>query len=85
MEGEDLTIVSSGSEVSIALEAACKLKAEGIKARIVSLPCWSVFDKQDKEYKLSVLKSGAPILSLEALSVCEQDGIDEQAHPQAYF
>lgn len=80
-----MTIVSSGSEVSIALEAACKLKAEGIKARIVSLPCWSVFDKQDKEYKLSVLKSGAPILSLEALSVCEQGGIDEQAHPQAYF
>ncbi|KIM60631.1 hypothetical protein SCLCIDRAFT_1216686 [Scleroderma citrinum Foug A] len=67
VEGEDLTIVSSGSEVSIALEAASKLKAEGVKARIVSLPCWSVFDRQDKEYQLSVLRSGAPILSLEAL------------------
>ncbi|KAF8136274.1 transketolase [Boletus edulis] len=65
---EDLTIVSSGSEVAIALEAASKLKQEGFKVRIVSLPCWSVFDKQDKEYKLSVLRSGAPILSLEALS-----------------
>ena len=65
---EDLTIVSSGSEVSIALEAASKLKNEGFKVRIVSLPCWSVFDKQDKEYRLSVLRSGAPILSLEALS-----------------
>jgi transketolase len=68
-ENEDLTIVSCGSEVSIALEAAEKLKGEGIKTRIVSLPCWLVFDQQDEEYRLSVLRSGAPILSLEALSV----------------
>jgi transketolase len=68
-ENEDLTIVSCGSEVSIAVEAARKLKAEGIKTRIVSLPCWLVFDQQDEEYRLGVLRSGAPILSLEALSV----------------
>jgi transketolase len=68
-ENEDLTIVSSGSEVSIAVEAAGKLKLEGIKTRIVSLPCWLVFDQQNPEYRLSVLRSGAPILSLEALSV----------------
>ena len=66
---EDLTIVSSGSEVCIAYEAASKLKAEGIKTRIVSLPCWLTFDQQDEAYRLSVLRSGAPILSLEALSV----------------
>ena len=66
---EDLTIVSTGSEVSIALEAAGKLKAQGIKTRVVSLPCWLVFDQQPEEYRLSVLRSGAPILSLEALSV----------------
>jgi transketolase len=66
---EDLTIVSTGSEVAIALEAASKLRNEGIKARIVSLPCWLVFDQQDEPYRLSVLRSGAPILSLEALSV----------------
>ncbi|KAG8217436.1 transketolase [Butyriboletus roseoflavus] len=65
---EDLTIVSSGSEVPIALEAASMLKNEGFRVRVVSLPCWSRFDKQDKEYRLSVLRSGAPILSLEALS-----------------
>ncbi|EIW60597.1 transketolase [Trametes versicolor FP-101664 SS1] len=67
-EGEDLTIVSSGSEVSIALEAAQKLIAEGVKTRVVSLPCWSIFDLQPAEYKLSVLRSGAPILAVEALS-----------------
>lgn len=66
---EDLTIVSTGSEVCIALEAATKLRAEGIKTRLVSLPCWFVFDQQDEAYRLSVLRSGAPILSLEALSV----------------
>ncbi|KAI0312738.1 transketolase [Amylostereum chailletii] len=67
-EKEDLTIVSTGSEVSIALEAAGKLNAQGIKTRVVSLPCWLVFDQQSEEYRLSVLRSGAPILSLEALS-----------------
>ena len=66
---EKLTIVASGSEVSIALEAASTLKAEGITTRVVSLPCWSVFDAQPQDYKLSVLRSGAPILSVEALSV----------------
>ena len=67
---EDLTIVSTGSEVSIALEAVKKLKEQGIKTRVVSLPCWLVFDQQPLEYRLSVLRSGAPILSLEASSVC---------------
>jgi len=68
-ENEHLTIVATGSEVSIALEAASKLRALGIRARIVSLPCWLVFDQQPQEYRLRVLRSGAPILSLEALSV----------------
>lgn len=69
--GEDLTLVATGSEVSIALEAAAKLNGEGIKARVVSLPCWSIFDQQPQEYRLSVLRSGAPILSVEAYSVSE--------------
>jgi transketolase len=68
-ESEHLTIVATGSEVSIALEAASKLRAQGIRVRIVSLPCWLVFDQQPQEYRLRVLRSGAPILSLEALSV----------------
>ncbi|KJA27448.1 hypothetical protein HYPSUDRAFT_83775 [Hypholoma sublateritium FD-334 SS-4] len=78
-ENEDLTIVSTGSEVSIALEAANKLKAQGIKTRIVSLPCWLTFDQQDEEYRLSVLRSGAPILSLEALSTI---GWEKYSHEQ---
>ncbi|KAJ7134956.1 transketolase [Mycena crocata] len=77
--GEDLTIVSCGSEVSIAVEAAAKLKEQGIKTRVVSLPCWLVFDQQDPEYRLSVLRSGAPILSLEALSTL---GWEKYSHEQ---
>lgn len=69
VEGEDLTIVSCGSEVAISLEAAAKLKAEGIKTRVVSLPSCSVFDRQEESYRLSVLRSGAPIMSVEALTV----------------
>jgi transketolase len=68
---EDLTIVSTGSEVSIAVEAAGLLQKEGIKTRVVSLPSWEVFDAQGVEYRLSVLRSGAPILSFEALTVRE--------------
>ncbi|KAK7693210.1 hypothetical protein QCA50_002776 [Cerrena zonata] len=79
VEGEDLTIVSSGSEVSIALEAASKLTAEGIKVRLVSLPCWSIFDAQPEAYRLSVLRSGAPILSVEALSTL---GWQKYSHEQ---
>jgi transketolase len=74
-ENEHLTIVATGSEVSIALEAASKLRTQGIKARIVSLPCWLVFDQQPQEYRLRVLRSGAPILSLEALSVRDRFGV----------
>ncbi|KAJ7046571.1 transketolase [Mycena alexandri] len=78
-QNEDLTIVSSGSEVSIAVEAAKKLNEQGIKTRVVSLPCWLVFDQQDQEYRLSVLRSGAPILSLEALSTL---GWERYSHEQ---
>jgi transketolase len=66
---EDLTIVSTGSEVSIVVDAAGRLEKEGFKVRVVSLPAWEVFDAQDQEYRLSVLRSGAPILSVEAYSV----------------
>ncbi|KAI0085477.1 transketolase [Irpex rosettiformis] len=66
VEKEDLTFVSTGSEVSIVLEAAQKLTQEGLRVRVVSLPSWEVFDRQPQEYRLSVLRSGAPILSVEA-------------------
>jgi len=63
-----ITIASTGSEVGIAVDAAKELREKhGVTARIVSMPCWEVFDVQSREYKLSVLKDGVPILSVEAL------------------
>ncbi|WVW78621.1 transketolase [Kwoniella bestiolae CBS 10118] len=68
VENADVTLVSTGSEVPLCLEAVNQLKSKGIKARLVSLPCFEVFETQSREYKLSVLPSGAPILSVEAYS-----------------
>jgi transketolase len=51
----DVILIGTGSEVSLCVEAYEKLVAEGIKARVVSLPSWDVFEKQSKEYRESVL------------------------------
>lgn len=60
-------LMATGSEVSIAYEAYQKLIAEGIKARLVSLPCWELFEKQDAAYRESVLPAAVKArVSLEA-------------------
>lgn len=51
----DVILIGTGSELPIALEAYETLTAEGIKARLVSLPSWELFDEQDAEYRNSVL------------------------------
>jgi transketolase len=53
----DVIIIATGSEVGISVDAAEKLAAEGIAARVVSMPSTSVFEKQDAEYKEAVLPS----------------------------
>ena len=53
----DVILLASGSEVQPCMEAQKLLKAENIKARVVSVPCMELFDKQDKKYKESVLPS----------------------------
>ncbi|SGZ39217.1 probable Transketolase [Hanseniaspora guilliermondii] len=63
-----ITIVSTGSEVGIVVDAVKNLAEAGIPARIVSLPDFNTFDKQSKEYKLEVFPDGAPVLSVEVLS-----------------
>lgn len=64
----DITLVSTGSEVALCVETVAKLAEKNIKARVVSMPCFLVFDKQDKAYRESVLPSGHPILSVEVYS-----------------
>jgi transketolase len=51
----DVLLLATGSEVSVALGAYEKLTAEGIKARVVNMPCWELFEKQSKEYRDSVI------------------------------
>jgi len=51
----DIILIGTGSEVSLVLDAAKQLKEKGVKARVVSMPCWELFNDQDAEYKDKVL------------------------------
>ena len=51
----DVVLIASGSEVSVALDAYEKLAAEGVAARVVSMPSWDLFEKQSQSYKDEVL------------------------------
>jgi transketolase len=51
----DIILLATGSEVQLILGAQEELEKEGIKARVVSMPSWELFDKQEKEYRHSVL------------------------------
>jgi transketolase len=51
----DVILLATGSEISLCVEAFEQLTAEGIKARVVSMPCWEWFDEQDAAYRESVL------------------------------
>ncbi|ETN41996.1 transketolase [Cyphellophora europaea CBS 101466] len=75
----DITLVSTGSEVGICVEALKQLSDAGIKARIVSMPCVELFDAQPKEYQLKVLPDGKPILSVEVMSTL---GWEKYSHEQ---
>ncbi len=61
----DVTLLATGSEVMLAVEAADKLAAEGIKAAVVSMPCWELFKKQPAAVRAEVLGS-APRVGVEA-------------------
>lgn len=59
-------LVATGSEVQHCLKAAEALEAEGVFARVVSMPSWFLFEEQDSAYQNSVLPKGTPTLSVEA-------------------
>lgn len=61
-----LVLVGTGSEVQWCYEAAKILESEGISTRVVSMPSWFLFEKQDASYKSSVLPKGVPTLAVEA-------------------
>ncbi len=51
----DVILIGTGSEVQLCVGAYEKLTAEGVKARVVSMPCWELFEKQSAEYRAEVL------------------------------
>ncbi|HLY89925.1 MAG TPA: transketolase [Acetobacteraceae bacterium] len=59
------TLIATGSEVSIAMDARAALAAEGVNVAVVSLPCWELFEVQDEAYRMQVL-GGAPRFGIEA-------------------
>ncbi len=61
-----VALIGTGSEVSLCLEAATKLAAEGIEARVVSMPCWDTFDSQPPSVQDQVLPPELPTVSVEA-------------------
>ncbi len=61
----DVTILATGSEVSLAMESQNILSKQGIKAAVVSMPCLSLFDVQEKTYRQEVLGT-APRVAVEA-------------------
>jgi transketolase len=59
-------ILATGSEVQLAMGAQLRLAAEGVRARVVSMPSTSVFDRQDAAYRDAVLPRGVPRVAIEA-------------------
>jgi transketolase len=64
-EARDVTLLATGSEVSLAMEARAQLKEQGVNAAVVSMPCWALFEEQDAEYRAFVLGT-APRVAVEA-------------------
>jgi len=65
----EVTLIASGSEVQIAVEASNKLKDLNINSKVVSMPCQELFDKQSKEYKEKILEENSVKISIEASSI----------------
>jgi len=81
-EGEgapDLILIASGSEVGPTVEAAKALSSDGIRTRVVSMPCQDSFVEQSEEYRRSVLLGNIPTLSIEASS---ENGWHRFSHAQ---
>jgi transketolase len=65
----DIILIGTGSEVNLCVESAAKLRAEGKKVRVISMPSWELFDAQSPEYRESILpKAVTKRLAVEAAS-----------------
>jgi len=65
----EITLIASGSEVQIAIDAQKKLKNINISSKVVSMPCQELFDKQSKEYREKIIDKESIKISIEAGSI----------------
>lgn len=65
----EFTLLASGSEVSLCLESAARLEAQGKKVSVISMPCYELFEKQDEAYKKRLLQG--KVIGVEAASANE--------------
>lgn len=61
-----VTLLATGSEVTLALRAREALQEQGIATAVVSMPCWELFDVQEEQYRMSVLRPGSVRVAIEA-------------------
>ena len=61
-----MTLFASGTEVAIAMAARDELQAEGIGTRVVSTPCWELFDSQPLSYRLETIGGSPARIAIEA-------------------
>ena len=59
-------IIATGTETALALQAQAELAREGISTRVVSMPCTTLFDRQDEDYRADVLRPALPAVAIEA-------------------
>jgi transketolase len=70
-EDANFTLMASGSELMPCLQAACFLEDMGIRANVVSVPCFDLFNEQDDAYKAEVIDANTKVLAVEAATATE--------------
>lgn len=73
--GNDITLIATGSEVELAINTAAKLAEQGIDAQVVSMPCYDVYRLQDKDYQAATIPTQQPRVVIEAGSTLIWEGL----------
>jgi transketolase len=79
----EVLLLGSGSEVGICLAAHDQLSAEGIASRVISMPCWELFDEQDQQYRDQVLPPG--VVARVGVEAGIRQGWDAYLGPEGRF
>ena len=76
----DITIVATGSEVSVAIDAAKELSAKNKKVQVVSMLCKELYDEQDEEWKTSIIPKNSKVIICEAATPMGWDSLHPVGH-----